>query len=198
MPASTPRVTGGAGGRATVVPTCAMVCPVIWEQRWIAAVWHIRPWQALLPSLVNALDQFDVAHAGFNRLRYIVTRNIHAETRNGIGGLRRRRRKIAVVGDALSGGGAHQAHRLRTGGCNKTYVRNEGAAHHHQVSFIGICFGYQSGDMIRARGADDGGDGQARHYFHSRRLKAGLQLAHTFPRLQSALPACRARSHGDG
>ncbi len=55
MPASTPSVTGGAGGLATVVPTCAVVCPLICEQRLTAAIWHMRPWQALLPNLVKRL-----------------------------------------------------------------------------------------------------------------------------------------------
>ena len=81
----------------------------------MAAVWHMRPWQALLPSLVNALDQFDVAHAGCDRLRDIVAGNIHAKTGDCIRRLRRRWRNIGVIGGALSGGSTHDTHRLRTG-----------------------------------------------------------------------------------
>ena len=70
-----------------------------------------------------------------------------------------------------------QAHRRLNGQPPiKPSVRNQGTAHHQQVRVIGNCFGYHSGDMIRAPGADDGLDGQARHHFHPHGLQIGLQL----------------------
>ena len=44
-----------------------------------------------LAQLGDALDQFDVGHTAFDRLRYVVAGNIHTETCNCILRLRRRR-----------------------------------------------------------------------------------------------------------
>ena len=107
-----------------------------------------------LSQLGEPLDQFDVPHAGLDRLRYIMPRNIHAETGNCIRRLRRRRERI--IG------------------------RLQRSAHDQQVRVIGSCIGYQSGDMIRAPGADNRLDAQACGDLNARSLQFRLQLRAPF------------------
>ncbi len=108
-----------------------------------------------LSQLGEPLDQLNVAHAGLDSLLYIMARDIHAQARDRIRRLRRRRRKICLVG---------------------AHAGNHRPAHHHQIRLIGSCLGYQSCDMISSPGADHGLDGHARHHLHPRRFKSGRKL----------------------
>ena len=94
-----------------MVPTSAMLSPG--DLRAETDCGHLAhaALACALAQLGEALDQLNVAHAGFDGLGYVVAGDVHAKAGDGVSRLRGVRESVGLVGYAFSRSGAHHGDR---------------------------------------------------------------------------------------